>query len=487
MKTKVCFLLLFLSAFSIHAFSSRPLLAVPDSVTVAVGGTHAIHLTGYSANLSAIIEDQSIGTLTSMKNAILVKGLAPGNTRIEFSRDNLVQYTKVYVKESAGHFPQNLSMQVTGTKIPGPLLRTMIAQQLNDTIDHNPGTSLSVVIPKKAIPSSFVQGCALSLPVKVKISGRDYLPTAGKVIVNVVNQPVALGAPANLMVSNNPESFSEPSTLFKAPFPDASATRIFYHHYNKGTVPYRFVLELSNLDDSKAQVHVLQGIAGPELREISVGAAATERFFIAEKNHLGRVVEINPENTSQLLSIKVNPKETISGIVQLTPMTASRFSVETKIQSLSGVNDTKMAEEIGEKPKGVFKGPDLTLNGEYTYGGHYAFITLGKQSLLSDIQTGKADQGNYGAFYTIHIKINNPTEESKGVQISFKPQAGPANGIFLVDETRLIKTPVVPAFTYHPLLKYVLAPHETKEVTLKTFAQGGSFYPVSLVVHPLEK
>lgn len=489
MKLKACLVLLFLWTLSLHAFSYRPLLIVPDSLIVPVGKVRAIHLSGiHTQNVSASIENENIGHLTSSKNTILVEGLAPGSTRIQFSMDNLIKYTKVYVREVTGKFPDRVSLKVTGTQISPALLRNLIIEDLNETIEHNPGATVNVTIPPKALPPSFAEGCALSLPVKVKISGDNFHPNPEKMIVNISNETLKLGAPGHLMVSNNPESFQEPSTLFKAACPDSSPTRIFYHHYNKGNVPYRFVLELTNSDSNGAKVHVLKGIAGPGIHEISVGASATERFFNAEKNHLGRVVEINKESSSRLLAIVVNPKETISGIVQLTPLTSSKFTVDTKIESISGaVDNAKMAEEIGSKPKGVFEGPDINLTGEYTVGEHYAFITLGKQSLLSDLETGKPNQGNYGAFYTIRIKINNPSDESKEVQLSFKPQAGPANGIFLIDESRLIKTPVVQAFAYYSIEKYRLAAHETKDIVIKTFAQGGSFYPVSLVVHPVEK
>src|SRR5437899_2521635 len=108
MKPKVCFLLLFFWAVSVQAFSSRPLLAVPDSLTLSVGGIKAIYLSGiHSQNLKASIEDEKIVLLTSTEGKVFVKGLSPGSTRIQFIIDDLIRYTKVYVKESVGEIPNN--------------------------------------------------------------------------------------------------------------------------------------------------------------------------------------------------------------------------------------------------------------------------------------------------------------------------------------------------------------------------------------------
>lgn len=406
MKPKICFILLFFWILGVQAFSERP-ISLPDSVIVPLGGIKAIPLSDVHS-LNATIEDENIAHLTAVKNTIFLKGIAAGSTRIQFSMNHLIRYTKVYVTE------------------PG------------------------------------VQGALLTVPLQFKNSSIHHL-----------------------MVSNNPESFYEPGTLFKAAFPDNAPMRVFYHHYNKSNVPYRFVMLLNNVDESPVRVHVLEGIAGPGIHEISVGAMAAERFFNAERYHFGRIVPV--KKSVRLLSVGVKPRQTISGVLELTPLSASKLAVETKVESMDGQSNPKMALEVADKPKGVFDQSEIHLEGDYTVGGHYAYITMGKKSFLTDHQTGRENQGNYGAFYIVNATMKNPFETAKDVVISFMPQAGPANGIFLIDESRLIKTGNVVAFDERPIARYRLSPHETKSVTIKTFAQGGSFYPVSLVIHPLDK
>lgn len=469
-----------------EGLSKESYLVLPASLIVPVGEERRIHVVGrYHQDLSLTIDNPTVCRLTSTDMPLVVKGLRPGETKLQVSTGSVVESTRIIVKEKAGLLPKAISLSVTGERVPKEFLHRAVVSALYQRIRRKPGSSMTIEIPPNALPQSLSRGGSLSLPVSAEITGAHYLPAKGMLNVNIQNKPFTFSPSSHLMVSNNPESFAKPELLFREAFPDSSPVRLFFHHYNKGNAPYRLVVNLVNPSSHIAQIHIVQGVGGPDPHELAAGKSAVLRFFVASREHLGEVVEIGPNSSVHLASIRVDPREAISGVVELTPLTKATPVVETRVESLSGEKGSDVpAEEVGYKPKGVFPGPDIMIDAKYHVGGDYTFVTLGKESLLTDLDSGRVDLGNYGALYTIHFTIQNPTSSPAVVHIMFTPQAGCAHGLFVLNGYDLIQTPVVRPFTPYPLLKMTLEPGETRTLTLQTMPLGGSFYPVNLVVQP---
>lgn len=466
--------------------SERASLIVPSSLVVPVGEVRKLRVSGkYLRNPSIKVENPEVCHVVSDRVPFSLKGLRPGKTKVSVGSGNLSQSTLVTVVEAAGMLPKETSLVVTGDVVSSRFLHARLIEALNQKIVRKPGTVVQFKINDKLLPQTLAPGEAVILPVGAEISGGNYLRKKGVIKVTIENQPMVLNPTPHLIISNNPENFTHPGLLFKGQFPDGSPSRVFYHHYNKGKAAYLFELQLTNPSDRLTKIHVMDGIAGPDPRELSVGAGAAERFFAALKHNLGKVIEVSSGKSYPLVVRKVRPGESVSGILRISALDGTKPVLETRARSLDGREpDGEMVEDKVSRPKGIYEGPEIAIDSEYTAGGDYTFIKIGKTSLLVDAQNAKVNRGNYGVFYTVNITLKNPTLSQATAHINFTPQAGPAKGVFLLNGTDLIKTPVVSAFAPYSLTKVELKPGETQKIQLRTMPVAGSFYPISIVVQP---
>jgi hypothetical protein len=120
------------------------------------------------------------------------------------------------------------------------------------------------------------------------------------------------------------------------------------------------------------------------------------------------------------------------------------------------------------------------LQANYTVGKNWAFLRVGKMAIPGKSEGRKLD-GNYGVLYDISVQIENPLPESRVVRLVLAPDAGGAQGIFLV-EGRWIEAPFLIPPAEFELAQFVLSPQERRVVSIQTLPVGGSAYPVTLVV-----
>jgi len=382
-----------------------------------------------------------------------------------------------------GNRSARASLIVTGDDVSRAFVKNQIVDYLNQNLTEKPGTRIQLIVPAD-LPAKLPEGEDIQVPVTAKIFGAGLKPTKEKISFNVRNKRFSVEAPASLMVSNNPEGFTHPCTLFHETLPDASPVQFLYHHDNRGNVPYLFEVDLVNNEDHPIPIHVMDGIAGPGLHELTVGAVAADRFFSALMHRLGRIVELNGETRHVLVLQKVRPGETVSGLLRLAPLSLGHPIVETRVRALgAGENSEAPVALNSNKSRGIFESPLIAIESEYMVGGDYAFISIGKDLILHEKDTAKPDLGNYGVLYNIHLTLTNPKPTPQTVHVMFSPQAGPAKGVFFVNGA-LVKVPIVGAAEVYPIYKAELAPNETRRVDIQTMPVGGSFYPVQIIAQP---
>jgi hypothetical protein len=113
-------------------------------------------------------------------------------------------------------------------------------------------------------------------------------------------------------------------------------------------------------------------------------------------------------------------------------------------------------------------------------------MRLGKRSVpdkssRSPEILGQTLDGDYGVLYDISVRIDNPTPEPRVVRLVLAPDAGGAQGIFLV-EGKWIEAPHLSPPAEFQLARFLLSPQEHRVVNIRTLPVGGSAYPVTLVV-----
>ncbi len=89
--------------------------------------------------------------------------------------------------------------------------------------------------------------------------------------------------------------------------------------------------------------------------------------------------------------------------------------------------------------------------------------------------------GDYGVLYDIAVRLDNPTPAPRVVRLMLAPDAGGAQGIFLV-EGRWVEAPHLSPPAEFQLAQFLLSPQEHRVVNIRTLPVGGSAYPVTLVV-----
>ncbi|MBI2265051.1 MAG: hypothetical protein HYU64_07750 [Armatimonadetes bacterium] len=100
-----------------------------------------------------------------------------------------------------------------------------------------------------------------------------------------------------------------------------------------------------------------------------------------------------------------------------------------------------------------------------------------------EARTGEPNPGNYGVLYKIRLELTNPGYDEKAVRISLFPTAGVARGAFVIDGKR-VNVPITPPYEEVVLASYRLPSGSRRIVEILTTPEGGSYYPVNLIVKP---
>jgi hypothetical protein len=123
------------------------------------------------------------------------------------------------------------------------------------------------------------------------------------------------------------------------------------------------------------------------------------------------------------------------------------------------------------------------LEAEYTVGGKWTFVPVGRSPLQAVKDPETLLHGNYGVLYDIAVNIENPTTQVSTARVVFEPSAGMAGGVFLIGGKRVeIPRSDMPDET--TLTTVTLAPGERKSVHIRTLPLSGSNYPATLIVRP---
>jgi hypothetical protein len=470
-----------------EAIAHGTYLITPSHLLIPYGEERTLSIAGrYPGTLSVEIENPAITRLVSNEIPLVFKGDKPGFTRVKISVGHLSAYTNIFVKQWAGVVPEKAMLTLTGNQIPSDFLKNAVVDLLEKKVVQMPNTSLLIQPAKRFIPPFLEAGQNLIFPVQVSVTGEGYLPVHKNVLMQIQNKPIHLPSPAFLAVSNNPESFRQPGILFDRFLPNAP-TRIFFHHHNAANKPFLFSMQITNHGTQAVQVHVLEGKGGPDADEFQVGETAAYQFFSASLDNLGEIVQINPSETLTLEQVRIPPDQSISGIVLLTPLAPqAKLSLQAVVQDLNSSNTLlpPLNPEDKQKPVGIFSNPKVSIQANYTVGGHFAFVKIGKDDFLKDIESGMPDYGDYGIIYNVSFTFSNPTQIDQKAEIAFHPEGGEAAGVFVLDGKQILQVPPTPPFAFYPIYKTVLKPGETKVVTLQTLPIGGSFYPIDLVGEP---
>ena len=513
------------------ALSIRGITASDTDILVPLGESRALRLSGAAKGIlnigslsgaatlpgdipvSDIPEPQptprpnpivALSTDSANENLITLQGLAIGRETLTFERDGATVSVTVRVQPYAGQFNTPQTVIVTGRGVAIERVARYATAAALRSATVTPGGVARVQTDSVSVAMPLAPGAQSTVTVPVTLTGPEMIPVSRTVSVPLRNESLPAVPTDNLMYSNDPERVTRFGTLFTARLPvlsptAPSATRLLFHHQSALSQDAWFSVELMNDSDLPATVQVVGGGSGPVRDTVWVGFRAASDFFRDYLADAGMIVEIPAKSRLSLLSTRLPAGMTVSGLMQIRPLTGSlplvRVSADqpgdARTQSEAwqpspilpnefAPGSSTLAYPLSEH---IYPQPIKQIETRYEIGGNWAFVGLGRDPLGATQNVERKLYGNYGVWYEITATVHNPTDKPAKARAVFVPSAGLAGGVFLVDgkyvevpQTNLPKEPL--------LASYTLAPGETRVIKITTLPLSGSNYPARIVIRP---
>ena len=485
------------------------LLPYGTAHTVMVGGAaraEDISLTGGDGKVSQANYDPRLRRIT-------LRGTGSGQTQMQVQADGTTLPLSVSVRKFAALVQPRVTVRVTGRPFaPASLVQTALYLGLEQALSAADGAQLRLLQSPPPV-GSLRPGASVTRRLPLRVAGLDLLPVEAAPLVTVVNQPLVPARAEAMFYSNNPEQVKQTQTLFTGPLSPFRPVRLDYHHQNETGRPLIFHADLVNASDQSASVHVMEGVAVPEVDTVQIGRRAGVAFLQALDSGTGIVVDVPPHARVPLLVQRFAPLLTVSGLVQIQQirgldhalslsvvadedrqaLVSSPGQLAMAVSGTSGTDARLIAAPAAPLAVGavrevspyVFGAPRVALSGGYAVGGQWAYLRLGHVESLKNAARTQTLWGNYGVSYFVTLRLSNPTAKARAVGLFFAPEAGLAAGVFQVSGEPLLQFDPLPPPEEKELTRIRLEAGETRTVRLRTILLNGSAYPASLVIHAL--
>lgn len=470
-----------------------PILADPPALAVSPGNTTTVHANGVFGTLSATIANATLATINAIDQAarsVVIAGLAPGMTTLTLSDERgITRDVPLRVAYLAGTVASDTNVRITGNPASQRFIRNMAALAASNAAQLRPGASVAVdpnsVQGARDLPVSNVA----SVDVPLQLNGTDYFSVAGTTRVHFENVALPHIRPSRLMVSDYPEQLRENGVLFTATIDRTAPQRFLYYHYNPpGQPARRIVLRAQNTSMQPATLQFISGEAGPGANEMEVGHSSTVRFLAREAQNEGSVVVVPPQSSVTLVNQLLPPQTSVSNLVQLRELDGDPVGLTLVAQNASDppdrpVDSATLLESEVKHARGIYRVPEFYFDYVYSVDSSEDLEMPIGQLPLPNLREGEALAGDYGVMQSINLTIVNPTAAQAAIAIYENPRGGRATGTYLIDRI-LVQSHAVAPFTKWKLREYRVPPHSTFRVTITTMPEGGSSYPVRLIVAP---
>lgn len=303
--------------------------------------------------------------------------------------------------------------------------------------------------------------------------------------VEVVQAPARPLPPAEvLLLSNHPEKIFGEGVLYQRRA-TASSFRLMWHHRNDPEGVERYVsIALTNPNPAPRKMRMVWSSYGPSPDEIHVGHTAALTFASAGMAGNGEWITL-PANGTRVIEIRrVKPGQTMSGVACLADETGARLPLEMTVSAslpLSAAPADKVeSRDPGRTASGVFPA-ELSKDATHTLGGPFTYLEYGSEPYVQDLEADHPSYGNFGTMYRTRLMLHNPSESPRQAYIGFSAPGGAARGVLLLDGT-LYDLPMGRSGDGVPVATVDMQPGEVRQIDLELFPQGGSNYPIRLIV-----
>ncbi|MGC8863267.1 MAG: hypothetical protein ACP5R5_10900, partial [Armatimonadota bacterium] len=476
-------------AANIRALLLMPPIILSDrQVTVPLGESRVVVVSGAATGpISAKTDCAEVATCTPGTDGRYVRifGRQVGQATVTIEVEGESAQLNVIVKKYAGALPGSAFAEVTGSPCPAGLVAYAASQAALRSVILEPGASARIERIEGA-DTPLGERMTRQIKVRVAITGPGYIDYSSTCLVETHNSSIPPDLPEKLFYSNNPERFTKYQELFAGRLEADKPIRILYHHQNAVGKSARLLVELVNASPTAAAFRVFRGVSAPLVDAVLVGYLAGAGF-LKDQFYNASVIERVPARSRLILVSDVLANmETSSGILQVRqtsgdPAYVRVAAVPPEIEPSPVGAVVPARDTVALQPsEHVYASPAKTIEAEYVVGKQWAFISIGRHAIGSYDAQRKLD-GNYGVTYDIRVKVVNPTDRQKKVQVAFDPSAGLASGVFIIDGS------IVSAKYARPpdevvLRTYNLKRGEVRSMRILTLPLAGSNYPANLVV-----
>ncbi len=472
--------------------TAPPIIVDPPSTGVTIGGTQTLRVMQVLGTVTVTVTDPSIvdASVDQTTRAVTVVGKKIGSTTIVVRDDRGLERTvPVRVAYLAGEIASDAAIRVTGRPASIEFLREQALAAALASVVSRPGANVVATPESVNVRGPLDIDDVATIDVPIIVSGDAYFTVAGTTHVRVENFAQPRIRPRSLLVSDYPETLKANGILFTAELVARAAERFLYYHFNPpGQPDRRIVLKIQNASSQPALVQYISGIAGPGANEMEVGHLSTQRFLVREAQNEGTVVTIPGNATVSLMEEALPARTTASGLMQLHEIEGAPLHLTLVAQNATDPTDGPIPTSallVGDRPhaRGVYNIPQFYFDYGYDADGPDLEIPIGQIPLPNLVQ-GQTLAGDYGVAQSVTVRmVNNDRHNARDIALYASPRGGRATGTFVIDRV-LVQAHAMPPFGHFKLRQYTIAPGSFVRTEIVTMPEGGSSYPLRLIVGP---
>ena len=318
------------------------------------------------------------------------------------------------------------------------------------------------------------------LPTRPLRPGRSWKNRQGDQVVNVSWTPPAAAVAA---LSDHPETITRPGLLFSGGLTRMRPVRFQFYHLGKLTNPESLTrLTMTNSGAKKAIIHLAEYSGTPSTNYFSTGHDNNVRWLQQSQSLEGVFVEIPPNSSETIFRHELPLEKVISGTLMLSqvegPPLSFTFEAANSPQSEPALNNLLKASDTHSR--GFYPVAKHRISRRYVIGDPELRMNVGaiRQATFSGVRELK---GDYGVLWELDLKLENPSDQEKTVQINFMPRGGAATATLLLNQ-ELIEIPRTPVREQKLVRSIKMPPRSQQDILIHTIPEGASSYPVRFIV-----
>ncbi len=468
-----------------------PIVVSPAAAQAPIGVPSQITVSSAVAPITATAQNPSLVdvTVNAAAQSVTLLGKIPGSTVVTIAdARGMTANVPVTVAYQAGTIPTQLSVRITGNPASADFVRQVVASSVAAATTPRPGAQVVVGPDDVAFNGTLGEDDVAEVSANVLVQGDQYFSVSGDAHVRVENVAVPRIAPDRLMVSDYPELLTENGVLFTADLRPDVPSRFLFYHYNPSTQPdRRIVLRAQNDGDEPAIVQFTRGAGPASPNEMETGHAADRLFLVRMVQNEGRLITIGAHASRNIVEASLPHGNVICDILQLRVLSGSTIHLTLFAQSATDdpnapITQTDLLVGAQRHARGIYTVPEFHQALSWNVNDPYLELHIGQLPLQNSLQ-GEALAGDYGVLQSFVITMTNPTTSPQAVAIYEMPRGGRATGTYLIDGV-LVQSHQVPAFSRYKIRQYVVPARGFVRTTLETMPEGGSSYPLYLIVAP---